>query len=68
MKELNKDILNTQDSNSSNIDEYSFTVQEGKVSTNVVLKLDINLKDEISKEDISNELIRYLSAFEEISA
>lgn len=68
MKELNKDILNTQDSNSSNIDEYSFTVREGKVSTNVVLKLDINPKDEISKEDISNELIRYLSAFEDISA
>lgn len=68
MKELNKDILNIQASNSSNIDEYSFTVREGKVSTNVILKLDINPKDEISKEDISNELIRYLSAFEEISA
>lgn len=67
MKELNN-ILNTQDSNSSNIDEYSFTVQEGKVSTNVVLKLDISPKDEISKEDISNELIRYLRAFEDISA
>lgn len=65
MKELNKNILNIQDSYSSDIDEYSFTVSHGKSSANVILKLGMNPEEEPSKEDITKGLVKYISAFEE---
>lgn len=68
MKELNKDILNIQDSYSSDKDEYSFTVGTAKNTKNVILKLDISPKDDISDETVAKGLVQYISAFEEILA
>ena len=66
MKELNKDILNIQDSYSSDKDEYSFTVGKGKKTTNVIVKLDTKPEDDISNEKIAEGLVKYISTFEEI--
>lgn len=66
MKELNNDILNIQDSYSSDKDEYSFTVGKGKNTKNVILKLDISPEDDISNETVTKGLVQYISVFEEI--
>lgn len=66
MKELNENILNIQDSYSSEIDEYSFTVGTGKHTKNVILKLDVSPEDNISNETVAKGLVQYISAFEEI--
>lgn len=68
VKELNKNILNIQNSYLSDKDEYSFTVGTGKNTKNVILKLDIAPEDDISNETIAKGLVQYISAFEEISA
>ncbi len=66
MKELNKDILNIQNSYSSDKDEYSFAVGTDKNTKKVILKLDIAPKDDISDKTIAKGLVQYISAFEEI--
>lgn len=65
MKELSKDILNIQETYSSDIDEYSFTVCQGKSSANVILKLGMPHDEEPTKEDITKGLVKYISTFEE---
>lgn len=66
MKDLNNNILNIQGSYSSEIDEYSFTVSQGKKSANVILKLDMLPGEEPIKEDVVKGLVEYISAFEDI--
>ena len=65
MKESNNNISNIQDSYSSDIDEYSFTVCHGKSSANVILKLGMSPEEEPTKEDITKGLVKYISAFEQ---
>ena len=65
MKELNNNIPNIQNSYLSDIDEYSFTVSHGKISANVILKLDAT-GDNIAKEEIVKGLVQYISEFEDI--
>ena len=65
MKESNNNISNIQDSYSSDIDEYSFTVSHGNSSANVILKLGMSPEEEPSKEDITKGLVKYISAFEQ---
>ena len=59
MKELSKDILNIQETYSSDIDEYSFTVCQGKSSANVILKLGMLHDEEPTKEDIIKTLLEH---------
>ncbi len=66
MKDSNKNILNNQDTNSSNLDEYSFTVSQGKSSANVIIKLDIAPDEKVTNEDIAKGLVKYINAFEDI--
>ena len=67
MKELNNNILNKQQY-SSNTNEYSFTVGKGKNTKNVILKLDISSEEEITEKEITDELVKYINAFEDIVA
>ena len=67
MKELSKDILNNQGTYSSDIDEYSFTVNQGKSSANVILNLGLGSDETISNDKITKALVEYISVFEDIT-
>jgi hypothetical protein len=66
VKELNKNISNMQNSYSFDKEVYSFIVGTGKNTKNVILKLDVSTKDDISDKTVTKGLAEYISAFEDI--